>query len=72
MATKRNKVAVGSAPWILDERQQAAQFVEQETEEFSYSVRNEMEWLNEHMADILSSAELYALSSPTHASPNAN
>ncbi|KAK8159798.1 hypothetical protein IWX90DRAFT_516281 [Phyllosticta citrichinensis] len=50
----RNKVAVGSAPWILDERQQVDQFVEQEAEEFSYSVRNELEWLNEHMADIFS------------------
>ncbi|KAK7608344.1 hypothetical protein BKA81DRAFT_407072 [Phyllosticta paracitricarpa] len=50
----RNKVAVGSAPWILSERQQVDQFVEQEAEEFSYSVRNELEWLNEHMADIFS------------------
>ncbi|KAF4546461.1 Inner centromere protein [Lasiodiplodia theobromae] len=58
MAASRNKLAVGSAPWILAERQQAAQFVEQEADEFSYSVRNEMEWLNEHMADIFSRPEL--------------
>lgn len=58
MAAPRNKVAVGSAPWILSEREQAAQFVEQEADEFSYSVRNEMEWLNEHMADIFSRPEL--------------
>lgn len=61
MAAPRNKVAVGSAPWILSEREQAAQFVEQEADEFSYSVRNEMEWLNEHMAEIFSRSELCAL-----------
>ncbi|KAH7036257.1 hypothetical protein B0J12DRAFT_268597 [Macrophomina phaseolina] len=58
MTAPRSKVAVGSAPWILSERQQAAQFVEQEVDEFSYSVRNEMEWLNEHMAEIFTRPEL--------------
>ncbi|KKY19296.1 putative inner centromere protein [Diplodia seriata] len=58
MAASRNKAPVGSAPWILGERQQAAQFVEQEVEEFSFSVRNEMEWLNEHMAEIFNRPEL--------------
>lgn len=55
MAASRAKVApVGSAQWVQSERGQAAQFVDQEVEEFGYSVRNEMEWLNEHMADIFS------------------
>ena len=54
----RNKVAVGSAPWILSEQQQVNQLVDQEAEEFSYSVRNELEWLNEHMADIFSQNQL--------------
>ncbi|KAF2138025.1 uncharacterized protein K452DRAFT_311809 [Aplosporella prunicola CBS 121167] len=58
MAPSRSKVQVGSAPWILSERRQANEFVDQEAEEFSYSVRNEMEWLNEHMADIFSKTEL--------------
>lgn len=71
MAASRNKLAVGSAPWILAERQQAAQFVEQEADEFSYSVRNEMEWLNEHMADIFSRPELYAPKSPLSIHPPA-
>lgn len=50
------KVPVGSAQWILNERRQANDLVQQEVEEFSYSARNEMEWLNEHMAEIYSSA----------------
>jgi hypothetical protein len=50
----RTKVAVGSAQWVQDERQQADAFIEDEVEEYGYSVRNELEWLNEHMADIFS------------------
>jgi len=60
MAATRSKAPVGSAQWILDERKQANQLVEEEVEEFGYSVRNEMEWLNEHMAEIFSSNQLYA------------
>lgn len=59
MAALRAKVPpVGSASWILNERQQASQFVEQEAEEFSFSVRNEVEWLNEHMAEIFTRGQL--------------
>jgi hypothetical protein len=53
MAAIRSKIpSVGSAQWILSERHQANHFVDQEVEEFRYSVRNELEWLNEHMADV--------------------
>ncbi|TID17090.1 Benzoate 4-monooxygenase [Venturia nashicola] len=51
-ATTRKLAPVGSAPWIVSERRQANELVDQEVEEFEYSVRNEMEWLNEHMHDI--------------------
>ena len=55
MALAKTKTApVGSAGWIQNEREQAAQFIEQEAEEFGYSVRNDLEWLNEHMADVFS------------------
>ena len=55
MAAARAKAAnVGSTQWVQKEREQAGDFVEQELEEFGYSVRNEMEWLNEHMAEIFS------------------
>lgn len=59
MAAVRSKLPVGSAPWIVSERRQADELVEQEAEEFRYSVRNEMEWLNEHMAEIFTSSQLY-------------
>jgi len=50
---------VGSADWIQNERDQASAFIEQEVEEFSYSARNELEWLNEHMAEIFSRDQRY-------------
>ncbi|KAF2262697.1 hypothetical protein CC78DRAFT_618276 [Lojkania enalia] len=53
MAAARSKTpAIGSAPWILDERHQSNDLVAQELEDFGFSVRNELEWLNEHMADV--------------------
>lgn len=59
MAATRAKVPVGSAQWFLSERRQANKLVEQEVDEFTYSVRNEMEWMNEHMSEILSANHLY-------------
>lgn len=50
--------AVGSAQWIQNERDHAGQLIDQEVEEFSFSVRNELEWLNEHMADIFSKNQM--------------
>ncbi|KAF3037777.1 hypothetical protein E8E12_003037 [Didymella heteroderae] len=53
MTASRSKVpAIGSAQWILEERHQSNDLVTQELEDFGFSVRNELEWLNEHMADI--------------------
>lgn len=56
MAAVRSRVQlpVGSAQWINDENNQVAQFCAQETEDFVFSARNEVEWLNEHMAEIFS------------------
>ena len=61
MAAVRGKtqVQIGSAQWIQNERSQIAQFEEQEIEDFAFSTRNEVEWLNEHMAEIFSSTQLY-------------
>jgi hypothetical protein len=59
MAVVRSKLPVGSAPWIVSERKQADELVTQEAEEFGYSVRNELEWLNEHMAEIFTSSQVY-------------
>jgi hypothetical protein len=53
MATTRNKVpAIGSTQWIIEERLQASDLVASELEDFAFSVRNELEWLQEHMNDI--------------------
>lgn len=53
-ARAKGQPAVGSARWVYDERDVAKQFIDQEVEEFAFSARNEMEWLNEHMAEIFS------------------
>ncbi|OAA61476.1 inner centromere protein [Cordyceps fumosorosea ARSEF 2679] len=58
MAAMRGpRLQVGSAPWIAEERSSALQIVQSEVEEFSFSARNEMEWLNEHMASIFDENE---------------
>ena len=57
-AAKSRTMPVGSSQWIQGERDQATDMIEQEVEEFSFSVRNELEWLNEHMADIFSKNEV--------------
>ncbi|KAI9830812.1 MAG: hypothetical protein M1819_005337 [Sarea resinae] len=54
MANVRSRVQlpVGSAQWVANERVQALQFVDQDVEDFAFSARNELDWLNEHMTDI--------------------
>ena len=56
MSTMRanSRLQVGSASWISEERASALQIAEAEAEEFTFSARNEIEWLNEHMAEIFS------------------
>ncbi|KAL9599413.1 MAG: hypothetical protein Q9219_003850 [cf. Caloplaca sp. 3 TL-2023] len=56
MATKSGVMAssIGSLPWLDQENQQVAQFASQEADDFAFSVRNEMDFLNEHMAEIFS------------------
>jgi len=59
MKSTASKMPVGSAPWIINERREAAAMLTQESEDFAYTVRNEMEWLNAHMADIFAPGNLY-------------
>jgi hypothetical protein len=56
MATMRAnpRLQVGSTSWIAEERSTALQLVNTEAEEFSFSARNDVDWLNEHMAEIFS------------------
>lgn len=52
------RLQVGSAAWIADERAAARQLAEAEVEEFTFSARNELDWLNEHMAEIFDENQL--------------
>ncbi|RYP71414.1 hypothetical protein DL771_004781 [Monosporascus sp. 5C6A] len=52
------RLPVGSAQWIAEERSSASQITESEVEEFSFSARNEFDWLNEHMAEIFSENQI--------------
>lgn len=59
-ATRPNKrLQVGSTGWITEERSNALQLAETETEEFTFAARNEIEWLNEHMAEIFTKNQVY-------------
>ncbi|KAJ6444516.1 inner centromere protein [Purpureocillium lavendulum] len=58
MATMRGpRLQVGSSAWIAEERSSALGITQVEVEEFSFSARNELDWLNEHMASIFNENE---------------
>ncbi|KAK4099314.1 hypothetical protein N658DRAFT_453368 [Parathielavia hyrcaniae] len=52
------RLQVGSAAWIAEERESALGIARSEIEEFSFSARNEIDWLNEHMAEIFSGNQM--------------
>ncbi|KAI1409431.1 hypothetical protein F5Y13DRAFT_203619 [Hypoxylon sp. FL1857] len=52
------RLPVGSAPWISEERSSAMQIAQSEVEEFSFSARNDFDWLNEHMAEVFSENQI--------------
>lgn len=60
-ARSKTAMAIGSSQWIQNERDQAQQFHELEVEEFSYAARNELDWLNEHMAEVFSRDQRYVM-----------
>jgi hypothetical protein len=57
-ASARAQKPVGSAAWISTEKENSVQLVDQELEEIEFPVRYEMEWLNEHMAEVFSNNQL--------------
>lgn len=59
MAARSKALAIGSSGWILEERHQSNNLVAQELEDFGFSVRNELEWLNEHMSDVFANDGQY-------------
>lgn len=59
MAMRRGpRLQVGSAAWIAEERDSALNIARSEIEEFSFSARNEIDWLNEHMAEVFSETQM--------------
>lgn len=58
------RLQVGSASWIAEERASALHISQSEVEEFSFSARNELDWLNEHMAGIFNENETYRAPCP--------
>ncbi|KAI9875988.1 MAG: hypothetical protein M1830_007593, partial [Pleopsidium flavum] len=60
MAPSRSKAPtnLGSTQWILSEREQVQHIADLDAEEFAFSVRNEVDWLNEHMAEIFDENQL--------------
>ena len=57
MAAKAS-TAVGSSAWIASEKENVLQLLNQEKEEIIYPAQHEIEWLNEHMAEIFSRNQL--------------
>lgn len=57
-AGARAQKPVGSLAWIAAEKENIAELVDQEIEEVEYPARHEMEWLNEHMAEIFSKSQV--------------
>jgi hypothetical protein len=55
---------VGSGPWIAEERSSAVEIAQSEVEEFTFSVRNDFDWLNEHMAEVFGENQMCAGSTP--------
>ncbi|KAG0635132.1 hypothetical protein HOY80DRAFT_1140130 [Tuber brumale] len=54
-----SKIApVGSMTWITNERTTIGQLGGQDFEDFTFSARGELEWLNEHMADIFERSQV--------------
>jgi glutamyl/glutaminyl-tRNA synthetase len=58
-AIRGSRLPVGSTAWITEERATALQVAQSEVEEFTFSVRNDLDWLNEHMAEIFDENEKY-------------
>ncbi|CAK7232514.1 hypothetical protein SCUCBS95973_008285 [Sporothrix curviconia] len=58
MAMRGPRHPIGAAPWIVEERTTALHIAQSEVDEFMFSAKNELDWLNEHMADIFSENQI--------------
>jgi hypothetical protein len=64
MAMRGPRVQVGSATWIAEERATAVDIAKSEADEFSFSARNDFDWLNEHMADVFNENDMFVFRPP--------
>jgi len=55
----RGHAPLGLAQGLLDEQRHGADLAAQEVDEFTFSALNEFEWLNEHMEEVFTRAQLY-------------
>jgi len=55
---KATSPSLVSLQWIVDESRIAQERVQEEVEDFTFSVRSQLEWLNDHMAEVLGQGEL--------------
>lgn len=60
-ASLKRQKPIGSSEWVAAEKENVQSLVSQETEEVEFPARHEMEWLNEHMAEIFRGNSLYAV-----------
>ncbi|ERT01593.1 hypothetical protein HMPREF1624_02844 [Sporothrix schenckii ATCC 58251] len=58
MAMRGPRHPIGAAPWIAEERTTALHIAQSEVDEFMFSAKNELDWLNEHMAEIFSENQI--------------
>ena len=52
------KTAVGCAAWIAAEKENAQELLQLEKEDIIYPAQHELEWLNEHMAEIFNKSHV--------------
>ena len=52
------KAYIANDSWVLNERENAIQFFNQEREDLIFPALNQIQWLQEHMSELLESTVL--------------
>lgn len=59
MSRPRGKAAtVGSEEWLTNEAKLMNELIFADMEDFAYEARRELEWINEHMAEVLDDRQM--------------
>ena len=51
-----SSTSIGSAAWLRQERSSINRLYGQDVEDFTFSARQEMDWLNEHMEGVFAAS----------------